>query len=278
MEMLTGLIAGFYAIPIVDNLIQSNTLLRLAVMQFGALLFVLGVVFIVLVMALVLSRLKAGKSPPKKQGRRKKKQPLKTLSKDDHQRAIQRLNQQLAGGKAPLRILKRLAQIPPEPLPLYPVADKRKPLTAERDEPSVLDDKLIANLPDASILDASVPDANLNDISEDDLAQDLMADDLADDLKQDTQEIESPEDSDAPDESPPPANSSSSEAFDPVPNLSFDPVVPPEPESAPESESESDDEPLDIAVASFGHSNEDDDELSSSAQEKLAELNDKGVT
>ena len=65
---------------------------------------------------------------------------------------------------------------------------------------------------------------------------------------------------------------SEGQTIDPVPSLDFDPIEPLPPE---EKSADADDgEAIDIPVGSFGSG---DGELSGAAQEKLAELNDRGV-
>ncbi|MCE2516789.1 MAG: hypothetical protein J4F41_02910 [Alphaproteobacteria bacterium] len=125
MDMINALIAQFYAIPMVDNIVQSNAILRLAVKQFGTPLFVLVAVFILLMLVLVLSRLKPKAGRPKPI-REKKAKPAKAPRKPKPAKAPR-------DKKTPPAILKKLSKIKPSPLPLYPVADKRKPLEMEMD-------------------------------------------------------------------------------------------------------------------------------------------------
>ena len=66
--------------------------------------------------------------------------------------------------------------------------------------------------------------------------------------------------------------SSEGQTIDPVPTLDFDPIEPLPPE---EKSSEDDGEAIDIPVGSFGSG---DGELSGAAQDKLAELNERGAT
>ncbi len=63
------------------------------------------------------------------------------------------------------------------------------------------------------------------------------------------------------------------QTIDPVPSLDFDPIEPLPPEEKPDSD---DGEAIDIPVGSFGSGEEGD--LSGAAQQKLAELNDRGMT
>lgn len=339
MEMIHALIADFYAIPAVDGVVQNNAILRLAVNKYGTPMFLLGSLLIILLLTLIIKRIKpkAGRpkpivekkeKPAKKQRKAKKPKPAKA--------------QKVKG--TPASIIKKLDKLPASSLPLYPVADKRKPLANPQDmaaaplapPPSLDDASLIAGLdaPDApdvpeahdthepmpapslsspvksftldektasTLLNqqaasetataeddfdipADIPEAPSFTPSIDDEAEDetIMADSSnhEDDLHDESLDNLDLSEFDLPEE---PALSAANDTpamsevtpIEPVPSLDFAAIeeLPPEPKPA----TPDDDTELDIPVASFGEAG-DVENLSSSAQQKLAELNDRGVT
>lgn len=141
MEQLDLFIQQFYALPQVASVVESNGVLRLAVNQYGKPLFLITCAFIFLVMILLISRLKPKKGRPKKIKEPKAK-PVK---------AAKPARRPKKAKGTPKSVMKNLAKIPDSPLPLYPVADKRKPLSIDDDlavgvMPVVDDSSLIASL------------------------------------------------------------------------------------------------------------------------------------
>ena len=141
MEQLDLFIKQFYALPQVESVVNSSGILRLAVLQYGKPLFLITCAFILLVLILIISRLKPKKGRPKKIKEPKAK-PVK---------AAKPARRQKKAAGTPKSVMKNLAKIPDSPLPLYPVADKRKALSAADDAmmpvmPVVDDNSLIASL------------------------------------------------------------------------------------------------------------------------------------
>lgn len=141
MEQLDLFIQQFYALPQVASVVESNGILRLAVNQYGKPLFLITCAFIFLVMILLISRLKPKKGRPKKI-----KEPKAKPAK-----AAKPARRPKKAKGTPKLVMKNLAKIPDSPLPLYPVADKRKPLSIDDDlavgvMPVVDDSSLIAGL------------------------------------------------------------------------------------------------------------------------------------
>ena len=141
MEQLDLFIQQFYALPQVASVVESNGVLRLAVNQYGKPLFLITCAFIFLVMILLISRLKPKKGRPKKIKEPKAK-PVK---------AAKPARRPKKAKGTPKSVMKNLAKIPDSSLPLYPVADKRKPLSIDDDlavgvMPVVDDSSLIASL------------------------------------------------------------------------------------------------------------------------------------
>ena len=142
MEQLDLFIEQFYALPQVASVVNSSGILRLAVLQYGKPLFLITCAFIILLLILLVTRLKPKKGRPKKIKEPKAK-PVKAAKPAKRQKKPR---------GTPKSVMKNLAKIPDSPLPLYPVADKRKPLAM--DDPSapavvmpVVDDSsLIAGL------------------------------------------------------------------------------------------------------------------------------------
>lgn len=329
MEMINAFIAQFYALPMVDNIVQSNAILRLAVQQFGTPLFLLVAVFILLMLVLVLSRLKpkAGRPKPIREKKAKPAKPAKTRKAKPAKTP--------SAKKTPAAILKKLAKIKPSPLPLYPVADKRKPLDVDMADDltdhtqmgamavtPVLDD---ASLAESLTMTADTTADMTSEMAPEmvpEMAPEIAAETPAQPVPSFTLDEETtanlmatpapeddgfdmPTDHDTVMAEPEPVEVAEADLdfsdlempqmgtpqmaraadaaasgdpdradFDPVPSLDFDPIEAPEPEPRPETGD--DDTELDIPVASFGSGNGEG--LSSSAQEKLAELNDRGVT
>lgn len=119
MEQLDLFIEQFYALPQVASIVNSSGILRLAVLQYGKPLFLITCAFLILVSILVISRLKPKKGRPKKI----KEPKVKTA------KAAKPARRQKKPTGTPKSVMKNLAKIPDSPLPLYPVADKRKPLS-----------------------------------------------------------------------------------------------------------------------------------------------------
>ena len=121
MEQLDLFIEQFYALPQVASIVNSNGILRLAVLQYGKPLFLITCAFLFLVTILLISRLKPKKGRPKKI-----KEPKVKKAK-----ATKPARRQKKPAGTPKSVMKNLAKIPDSPLPLYPVADKRKPLSID---------------------------------------------------------------------------------------------------------------------------------------------------
>ena len=121
MEQLDLFIEQFYALPQVASVVNSNGILRLAVLQYGKPLFLITCAFLFLVTILLISRLKPKKGRPKKI-----KEPKVKKAK-----AAKPARRQKKPAGTPKSVMKNLAKIPDSPLPLYPVADKRKPLSID---------------------------------------------------------------------------------------------------------------------------------------------------
>ena len=144
MEQLDLFIEQFYALPQVASVVNSNGILRLAVLQYGKPLFLITCAFLFLVTILLISRLKPKKGRPKKI----KEPKVKKV------KAAKPARRQKKPAGTPKSIMKNLAKIPDSPLPLYPVADKRKPLAIDNGVgdasiailPVVDDHSLIADL------------------------------------------------------------------------------------------------------------------------------------
>ncbi len=135
MEQLDLFIEQFYALPQVASVVNSNGILRLAVLQYGKPLFLITCAFLFLVTILLISRLKPKKGRPKKI-----KEPKVKKAK-----AAKPARHQKKPAGTPKSVMKNLAKIPDSPLPLYPVADKRKPLSI--DDGSVNGDPATAIMP-----------------------------------------------------------------------------------------------------------------------------------
>ena len=357
MDFINNLVAQFYAIPAVAEIVNSHAILRVATKQYGTPLLGLIILFVVLLLVLILSRL--GKKSNKPKPVREKKQKPK---KAPRQKAAKPAKTPKAKGPNKA-IMSKLAKLPSSRLPLYPVADKRKtldealhlsgagmpavtdgfdqPLAAPEavvDEASLIqgldnaaqpspagDDVVTASFslndetaaqimggngaagaaePTPPADDFDMPMATMdsapNDTSDhtpehepdfdqdfgNDLGQDLVGDN-APEFSEDPVLVAADTDDDLPPLSIDPITvnddsaggmtrhdqgGSEGQTIDPVPNLDFDPIEP-----VPEEEKPMDDgDAIDIPVGSFG-SGEDGD-LSGPAQEKLAELNDRGVT
>ena len=319
MDFINALVAQFYAIPAVADIVNSHAILRVATKQYGTPLLGLIILFIVLMLVLVLSRL--GKKSNKPKPVREKKQKPK---KAPRQKAAKP-----AKVKGPNKaIMTKLAKLPKSTLPLYPVADKRKtlddalnnagdhaasvaapmidqPPTAPEavvDEASLIqglddmpptqpEDEVVAtsfSLTDetaAQMMRDHQPAAAKDDFDMPPAMMDNAPEDRLDDIPQFSDEpplTATDADDDLPpltidpivmdDETEGDGNTSEGQTIDPVPSLDFDPIEP-----LPEEEKPMDDgESIDIPVGSFGSGDEGD--LSGAAQEKLAELNDRGVT
>ena len=121
MEQLDLFIEQFYALPQVASVVNSSGILRLAVLQYGKPLFLITCAFLFLVTILVISRLKPKKGRPKKI----KEPKVKKV------KAAKPARRQKKPAGTPKSVMKNLAKIPDSPLPLYPVADKRKPLSID---------------------------------------------------------------------------------------------------------------------------------------------------
>ena len=121
MEQLDLFIEQFYALPQVTSVVNSSGILRLAVLQYGKPLFLITCAFLFLVTILVISRLKPKKGRPKKI----KEPKVKKV------KAAKPARRQKKSAGTPKSVMKNLAKIPDSPLPLYPVADKRKPLSID---------------------------------------------------------------------------------------------------------------------------------------------------
>ena len=350
MEMIDALIASFYAIPAVDGVVQSNAILRLAVNKYGTPMFILISVLIILLLTLIIKRMKPKAGRPKPIVEKKEK-PAKKQRKAKTPKPAKA--QKVKG--TPAAITKKLAKLPPSNLPLYPVADKRKPMAGAPEmtatplapPPSLDDASLVAGLDDhdaqhttpapslsapvksftldektASSLmgqpvqpqlsaaeddfdipieapneapveaQAEMPEmptepsftAGFHDQDEDDHEAVNEADDdmvgagltsQGDDLDNiDLSDFDLPE-APALTAANDPSATTEITPIEPVPSLDFAAIedLPPEPKpSTPDDDTE-----LDIPVASFGEGG-DAENLSSSAQQKLAELNDRGIT
>ena len=121
MEQLDLFIEQFYALPQVASVVNSSGILRLAVLQYGKPLFLITCAFLFLVSVLIISRLKPKKGRPKKI-----KEPKVKKAK-----AAKPARRQKKPAGTPKSVMKNLAKIPDSPLPLYPVADKRRPLSID---------------------------------------------------------------------------------------------------------------------------------------------------
>ena len=121
MEQLDLFIEQFYALPKVASVVNSSGILRLAVLQYGKPLFLITCAFLFLVSVLIISRLKPKKGRPKKI-----KEPKVKKAK-----AAKPARRQKKPAGTPKSVMKNLAKIPDSPLPLYPVADKRRPLSID---------------------------------------------------------------------------------------------------------------------------------------------------
>ena len=121
MEQLDLFIEQFYALPQVASVVNSSGILRLAVLQYGKPLFLITCAFLFLVSVLIISRLKPKKGRPKKI----KEPKVKKV------KAAKPARRQKKPAGTPKSVIKNLAKIPDSPLPLYPVADKRRPLSID---------------------------------------------------------------------------------------------------------------------------------------------------
>ena len=131
MEQLDQIAAQFYAIPFVEMIFNSHGILRLAALQYGTPLFLVLCALVTLIIILLIAKLKPKKGRPKKVRQRKEK-PAKA---EKTPRASRRSKSASPAPKkargTPKSVLKNLAKIPETTLPLYPVADKRKPLAID---------------------------------------------------------------------------------------------------------------------------------------------------
>ena len=343
MEQLDLFIEQFYALPQVASIVNSNGILRLAVLQYGKPLFLITCAFLFLVTILLISRLKPKKGRPKKI-----KEPKVKKTK-----VAKPARRQKKPAGTPKSVMKNLAKIPDSPLPLYPVADKRKPLSiddgADNGDPSIAimpvvdDQSLIAGLDNPAMavdapkpvvsskpvqsftLDSTtaaamtgapsapspstdedfiIPVATENPMDDDD---NNMMDDFGDDqfsMNEDGNDLNSDPDLDI--------NADFSSDFggdlahnfeDDANNMDdndfedddasdegdFAPLYEPEETISPKHEVTVDISPIggddfDMPVGSFGEGSTSDDDasetdgLSPSAQQKLAELNERGTT
>ena len=112
MDFINTLVAQFYAIPAVAEIVNSNAVLRIATKQFGAPLLGLVILFVVLVLVLILSRLGKKSNKPKPVREKKQKKPAKAPRQKAAKPAKVR-----GPNKA---ILTKLAKLPASNLPLYP--------------------------------------------------------------------------------------------------------------------------------------------------------------
>ena len=121
MEQLDLFIEQFYALPLISSIVNSSGIVRMAVLQYGKPLFFFLFALLILVLILVMSRLKPKKGHPKTS-----KEP-----KDKIAKAAMPASHQKNPTGTPKSVMKNLAKVPDSPLPLYPVADKRKPLSID---------------------------------------------------------------------------------------------------------------------------------------------------
>ena len=329
MEQLDLFIEQFYALPQVASVVNSSGILRLAVLQYGRPLFLITCAFLFLVTILVISRLKPKKGRPKKI----KEPKVKKV------KAAKPARRQKKPAGTPKSVMKNLAKIPDSPLPLYPVADKRKPLSiddrvgdgdpaiaimpvvddhsliADLDNPAMAEDApkpVMASQPVQSFtLDSATAAAMTGAVkdpapsSDEDFimpvatetAMDDHDDDLMDDFEDDPDlninaDFGTDFGGDLADNFEDDADSMIEDDFeddDAVGEDNFAPLYEPEETASPKHEVTVDISPIggddfDMPVGSFGGGGASDDDasetggLSPSAQQKLAELNERGTT
>ena len=130
MEQLDQIAAQFYAIPFVEMIFNSHGILRLAALQYGTPLFLVLCALVTLIIILLIAKLKPKKGRPKRFVNVKKS--LRKLKKHlGHLAGRNQLPLRLRKQGHTKSVLKNLAKIPETTLPLYPVADKRKPLAID---------------------------------------------------------------------------------------------------------------------------------------------------
>ena len=318
MEFLNNIAAQFFAIPAIAEIVNSNAILRIATKQYGGPLLGLVVLFIVLMLVLIVGRMgKKSKKPkpvrekkakPQKTPRQKKAKPAKVKGPN---KAIMTKLAKLPPSTLPLYpvadkrksledALAASAAIAPQP-----VVDEASLIASLDDAPEPIEMAAPAPNPEVEVASFSIDEATASSLMEEpvqadddfdmpaapSLAPTLTAtedDDHHLDLPEGDDEFNDAHDDDDDFDLPPLSASSNDDqsdhdqfnndkgegqTIDPVPSLDFDPI---EPLPAEEKAADDDDgEAIDIPVGSFGS---DDGTLSGAAQEKLAELNDRGVT
>lgn len=312
MEFLNNIAAQFFAIPAIAEIVNSHAILRVATKQYGGPLLGLIVLFIVLLLVLIVGRM--GKKPkkpkpvrekkakPQKAPRQKKAKPAKVKGPN---KAIMAKLAKLPQSKLPLYpvadkrksledALLASAAIAPQP-----VVDEASLIASLDDAPEPIEMAAPAPNPEVEVASFSIDETTASSLMEEPVQADddfdmpvapsleptLTAtedDDHHLDLPEGDDEFDDEHDEDDHDDDDfdlPPLSASSEDdrgegqTIDPVPSLDFDPI---EPVPAEEKSADDDDgEAIDIPVGSFGS---DDGTLSGAAQEKLAELNDRGVT
>ena len=312
MEFLNNIAAQIFAIPQIASIIESNAILRIATKQYGGPLLGLTVMFIVLVLILLISQL-GKKSKKPKPVREKKVKPQKA----PRQKA-KRAPKVKGPNKAILAKLAKLppSKLPLYPVAdkrksledaMAASTAMATPMVATPPQAVVDEASLIAGLdhsPEPIDVAPAAPEAEVPSFSIDEnTASSLMSepveadedfdmpaapsveptltagddDDFEVNLPDYEDEKEEDGDFDMPSMDMDSASegaegSSEGQTIDPVPTLDFDPIEPLPPE---EKSSEDDGEAIDIPVGSFGSG---DGELSGAAQDKLAELNERGAT
>ena len=311
MEFLNNIAAQFFAIPAIAEIVNSHAILRIATKQYGGPLLGLIVLFIVLLLVLIVGRM--GKKPKKpkpvrekkaktqKAPRQKKAKPAKVKGPN---KAIMAKLAKLPPSKLPLYpvadkrksledALLASAAIAPQP-----VVDEASLIASLDDAPEPIEMAAPAPSPEVEVASFSIDETTASSLMEEPVQTDddfdmpvapsleptLTAtedDDHHLDLPEGDDEFDDEHDEDDHDDDDfdlPPLNASSDDdrgegqTIDPVPSLDFDPI---EPVPTEEKSADDDGEAIDIPVGSFGS---DDGTLSGAAQEKLAELNDRGVT
>lgn len=312
MEFLNNIAAQVFAIPQIASIIESNAILRIATKQYGGPLLGLTVMFIALVLVLLISQL-GKKSKKPKPVREKKVKPQKA----PRQKA-KRAPKVKGPNKAILAKLAKLppSKLPLYPVAdkrksleeaMTASAATAAPIVETPPQAVVDEASLIAGLdhsPEPIDVAPAAPEAEVPSFSIDEnMASSLMAEPVEvdedfdmpvapsveptltagddDDFEVNLPDYEDDEDDEEDFDMPSMDMDSGSErgvgnsegqTIDPVPTLDFDPIEPLPPE---EKSSEDDGEAIDIPVGSFGSG---DGELSGAAQDKLAELNERGAT
>lgn len=130
MEQIDLFISQFYALPTVENIVNSNGILRLAVLQYGKPLFLITVAFIVLVLILLIARLE-----PLIRRQKRIEEAAKKPEKPAPETSKRAKNPQ----GTPNAVLKKLAKLPASTLPLYSVAKNHETLSLDPDPAPISD-------------------------------------------------------------------------------------------------------------------------------------------